>query len=346
MRRMRLSLLAIIALAVVVLMLAGCGRRGLMKVNGEKVAKDEFYARLERVPVQTVKGGRQVTVPAGQYVIEQMINEKLLLQLAKKEKVEPTKDQIDRKFNYLKRSTGGEFVSQLQQSGVSQEDWRRQMMLQQSIVNLISKGVTVSDAEAKKSYDQQIAKATPGIVRPEAVFISAIITAGPDKINKAYKLLQDGQDFGTVAMQVSEEQNSAKNQGKINWITKNMKGVPSTVIATAFSLDMGKYSKPFQVINGKANSGWMIVRADSKRRANTEKFDDVKELIKEQLASAKAAKDNQKPFDKMLRTFIGESTIQINDERYSKIPEMMKKNAALTSDLQPAKFSGSSSAKK
>ena len=78
MRRMRFGLVAMLAAVVLMSALAGCGRRGLVNVNDEKIAKDEFYARLQQVPVQTVKGGKQVTISAGQYVIEQMITERLL----------------------------------------------------------------------------------------------------------------------------------------------------------------------------------------------------------------------------------------------------------------------------
>lgn len=335
MRVMRVSLLAIVALAVFVMMLAGCGRKGLMNINGERIAKDEFYSRLEKVPVQTVKGGKQVTVPAGQYVVEQIINEKLLLQLAKKENVQPTDAQLDNKYNYLKRSTGGSFVTQLQQSGVTTEEWRQQMAIQQSVVNLVTKGVTVSDAEIRKSYDQLISKGAPGFVRPEAVFFSVIITKTEPKIQKAYKLLQDGQDFGTVAMQMSEDNTTAPNQGKVAWMPKNMTGVPELIRTTAFATPTGKYSKPF-FVRDKKDAGWMIVSADKKRKASTEKFDDVKDLIKEQLATAKAAKQDKKAFDKELKSFVTESKITVNAERYKAIPEMMKKNAALSSELQPA----------
>lgn len=342
MRGIRLSLLAIVAVAVFVIMLAGCGRRGLINVNGEKIAKDEFYARLEQVPVQTVKGGRQVAVPAGQYVMEQLISEKLVQQLAKKENVQPTDDQIERKLSYLKRSTGGNFLVQLQQSGSTLQDWKRQMMIQQSVVNLVGKDAKVSDADVKKTYDQLIAKSAPGFVRPEAVFISVIITKTPDKINKAYKLLQGGQDFGTVAMQMSEDNTTAPGQGKVAWMPRNMPGIPEQIRAAGFSTDIGKYTKPF-FVQDKKDSGWMIVRADRKRKASTEKYDDVKDLIKEQLASAKA---NKKSFDSELKAFIGESTIKINSERYAKIPEMMKKTAAMPVGAQPGKIGANAPAAK
>lgn len=337
MRRMRLSLVAIVVLAVSVLMLAGCGRKGLINVNGEKIAKDEFYARLERVPVQTVKGGRQVTVPAGQYVVEQMVTERLLQQLAKDQSVAPTDAQIERKLKYLKRSSGGSFMTQLQQQGVSLAEWKRQMMLQQSVVNLITKDSTIPDADVKKSYDAQIAKGAPGFVRPEAARISVIIVKAEAKIQKAYKLLQDGQDFGTVALQLSEDRTTAPYQGAVGWLSMNMQIVPMPIRTAAFATGVGKYSQPLHV-QDKADSAWVIVKVDQKRKASTENFSDVKDLIREQMAVAKASRA---PFDKLLKEFIAKSNIVVNAERYKKIPEMMKKSAAVPADLQPGKMNAS-----
>ena len=333
MRRMRLSLVAILVLAVFMLVLAGCGRKGLVNVNGEKIAKDEFYAKLERVPVQTVKGGRQVTVPAGQYVIEQMITERLLMQLAKKENVAATDAQVENKLKYLKRSSGGNFLAQLRAQGVSQQDWTRQMMLQQSIVNLLGKNTKVTDADVKREYDKELAKPASQFVKPEAIFISVVIAKTPEKIQKAYKLLQDGQDFGTVALQLSEDRVTGADQGKVGWLSMNMAVVPVPIRQTAFATPVGKYSKPI-FVKDKAQGAWVIVKANNKRRASTESFDMVKDLIKEQLIVKNA---NRKPFDKMVQSFIGESKIEVNAERYKAIPEMMKKNAGVPTNLEPGK---------
>lgn len=333
MRRMRLSLVAILVLAVFVLVLAGCGRKGLVNVNGEKIAKDEFYVRLERVPVQIIKGGRQVTVPAGQYVIEQMITERLLTQLAKKQNVSATDAQLERKLKYLKRSSGGNIMAQLRQQGISQEDWKRQMMLQQSIVNLLGKGSSVSDADVKREYDKELAKPASQFVKPEAVFISVIIARNTEKIQKAYKLLADGQDFGTVAMQLSEDRVSGQGMGKVGWLSEGMSAVPLQIRQAAFATGVGKYSKPM-LVKDKSGSAWVIVKSDNKRRASTESFDTVEDLIKEQLI---VSKTNRKPFDKMLKEFIGESKIQVNSERYKGIPDMMKKNAGVPASLAPGK---------
>ncbi|MGI6296362.1 MAG: peptidyl-prolyl cis-trans isomerase [Armatimonadota bacterium] len=329
MRTIRFGLIAIIAVAVLISALAGCGRKGLINVNGQKLTKDEFYLKLERVPVQTIKGGKQVAIPAGQYVIEQMIIEQLLTQLAKKEGVEATDEQIAAKLKYIKTSTGGNFLAQLKQQGMSEQDWKRQMALQQTVVNLIGKGSKVTDADVKREYDLELNKPNSQFKKPEAVFISVIMTETQAKADKAYKLLQDGQDFGSVALQLSEDKVTAPGQGRVGWVSKNMDVVPQAIRDAAFATGAGKYTKPFKVTD-KASTAWIILRADSKRPASTDRYEDVKEMIKEQM-SMKAA--DRKPFEEMLKKFMADSKITVNAERYKSVPEMMKKNAGVAADL-------------
>ena len=330
MRGIKLSLVTIVALMVILLALAGCGRKGLINVNGDKLAKDEFYARLERVPVQTVKGGKNVTVPAGQYVVEQMITERLLTQLAEKEGVASTDTQLNRKLNYLKKN--GNFSAQLRQMGVTEQEWKRQMSLQQSVINLITKDTKVTDAELKNAYDRQIKKVPSPFVRPEACHIAVIISASQEKIQKAYKLLEDGQDFGSVALQLSEDKNTAPYQGRVGWLSMDMKVVPMPIRTAAFACPVGKYTKPFHVKDGNDNA-WVILRVDQKRRKLVQKFADVKELIREEIALTKADKT---PFNKQLQQFIAKSKIVVNAERYSKVPEMLKKNASMPTNIPAA----------
>lgn len=333
MRTIRFGLIAVIAVAVLIPSLAGCGRKGLINVNGEKLTKDEFYVRLERVPVQTIKGGKQVTIPAGQYVIEQMITEQLLTQLAKKEDVLATDEQVASKLKYMKTTTGGNFLAQLKQQGMSEQDWKRQMALQQTVVNLIGKGSKVTDADVKKEYETQLSKPNSQFKKPEAVFISVIMTQTREKADKAYGLLKGGQDFGSVALQLSEDKATSAGQGRVGWVSKNMEVVPQAIRTAAFATGAGKYTEPFKVTD-KTSTAWIILRADSKRPASTDRYEDVKEMIKEQMAVQAA---DRKPFDEMLKKFIAESKMTVNAERYKNIPDMLKKNAGVADDIAEGK---------
>ena len=240
-----------------------------------------------------------------------------------------TDAQIEAKLKYIKASSGGNFLAQLKQQGTTEQEYKKQMALQQSLVNLIGKNSKINDADVKREYEIELAKPNSQFKKPEAVFISMIMTEKRDAAEKAYSLLQEGQEFGSVAMKLSEDKATAAGQGRVGWVSKGMDVVPQAIRTAAFETGVGKYTKPFQ-ISDKKQTAWVILRADSKRPATTDRYEDVKSIIKEQMAM-KAA--DRKAFDDMLKSFIGDSKIVVNAERYKTIPEMLKKNAGVAAEL-------------
>lgn len=317
MRRIRFSLIALLLLAVVSLLLTGCGRKGIMNINGEKISKEEFLNRLEQVPVQTPQGPDI----AGRYVIKQIINEKLVEQLAKEKDKTPTEEQINKKINFLKKESGGNLQKIMAQNGMTMDDLKRKVTVEQSFVNVASTGVNITEAEIKKTYEDTLNAKNSPFKRPEQIRISAIVVNQKDKIDKAYKMLNDGAEFGTVAMQLSDSPAAKNNHGVLGWVSKDMEAVPQAVRNLTFSLPVGKYSKPTLI--GKE---WMIIKADQKRPPKVQKYADVKDMIKEQLAVRKGLEGNK--YAKELAQFVKDAEIKVNAARYSNIPDAIKKETA------------------
>lgn len=322
MRKTHISLIALLGLAVSTSLLTGCGRKAMLNVNGEKISKDEFVARLERVPVQTPQGQRL----AGQYVVQQMISEKLVTQMAKKEGVEPTDAQVNERVRIIKK-TSGDIRQILAQQGKTEDEWKDEVRSQLALNNLLAKGVTIPDADVKKAYDQA-RKANPSpFVRPEQVRISAIITAEKTKIDQAYNMLKTGKDFAAVAASMSEDPTAKQTNGILGWVSRDMKMVPQSIRDTAFSLGINKYSSPI-----KADNKWVIVKADQKRPMKVQQYNDVKDLIKEQMAVQKGAQTGT--FREDMQKFIKSANITVNAERYKGIPDELKKQADKAMELQ------------
>lgn len=297
--------------------LAGCGKKTMLTVNGEKVSKDEFYSRLERIQVQT-PGGPKL---AGNYVMEQIIGEKLVEQLAKKQGVAPTDAQIQSKIQTITKESGN-LAAWLNAQGMTNDDLKKKLSAEQSVINLVSKGVTISDAEVKSAYDKELARPGSTLTRPEQVKFSVIVVEqkNKNKIDQAYNMLKGGAEFSTVAMQWSEQPNVRQTGGSLDWVNKDDKRVPAQVRQVALGLQQGQYSKPFQ-----AAGGWVIVRLDDKRGSKTTNFDDIKTMVREQLAMRKGSANST--FTTDLQKFTKDANIKINAERYSKIPASIKKQA-------------------
>lgn len=316
MYRTRISLIALMVLIVLTSLLAGCGRRGILNINGEKVPKDEFYARLEQVSVQT-QGGSEM---AGTYVMRQIINERLVMQLAKERNVAPTEAQIEKKIEMIRKESGGNLNNVLAQGAMTMDDLKRKITVEQSFVNLASRGIAVPDEDVKKAYESALKAKNSPFVKQESVVLSAIACSTKAKVDKAYQLLTDGTDFGAVATRLSEGPSQQK-QGQLGVITRSMELVPKIVRDTAFSLRTGSYSKPMLV--GKE---WMILKSDKRRPASQQKFEDVKQMIKEQMAVREGLKTTKYPTE--LGAFMQKAEIKVNAERYKMLPDLIKKEAA------------------
>jgi len=316
MHRMRIGIIGLLVMAVAISTLAGCGRRGLIQVNDEKIAKEDFYAKLEAVPVQTPTGAKL----AGQYVIEQMIQTQLIEQFAEEQKIAPTQEDVDKRFQRIKKDAGGDLARSLAAKGKSVESYKEQLKTQLAQFNIITQGVKVEDAEVKEVYDQAL-KADPSpLKRPEQIKASLIQTAEKEKIDKAYKMLKEGKEFGAVALTLSEHPTS-KNEGQLpDWVGRNPKaeGVEKLFTEKLFSLGVNKYSEPFQ-----AEGSWYILKAGQKRPPKTQTYDEVKDDIREQLALRKGLSDAK--YRDKLQEFIKDSKIVVNAKRYEKIPENIKK---------------------
>ena len=132
-------------------------------VNGASITKSELFERLQAA--------------AGQQTMRAMVGEKLTLQFAKKQGVLPTEEQITARFNTeLKKEP--KLREMLAQRGLSEAQFRESLMMATAQANVLSKGVTVTDAEARRFYDANVNKSNPNAVfyTPESVQIAVIVT--------------------------------------------------------------------------------------------------------------------------------------------------------------------------
>jgi len=336
MSRMRSSIAALVVVAVAATALAGCGRRGFIRVNGEKINLQEFHSRLARTTVQTPQGPQL----AGRYVVQQLIQEKLIEQLAKQEKVEPTEEQINKKIEFFKKQSGGDMARVLSQLGMTLDDLKHQIAVEQAYINIVTKGITIPDDKVRKAYEEALHAKDSPFVRPEQVLVSAIITSSKAKIDKASKLLASGQEFGAVSRKLSDVW-IKQTDGKVGWASKDgmidlvvgqKAALPKDYADRVFALQIGKYTAPFESVT-RVRQGdktvtvrqWVILRADQKRRKKITTYDEVKDRIRETLAMREGAK--RKEVQKLMQTFAKNADIVINAAAYKDIGERIKQEA-------------------
>jgi len=133
----------------------------------------------------------------------------------------------------------------------------------------------VKESEAKKIYDEKIAK-----MKPEQEIKARHILVGTEEEAKEIKAqLEGGTDFAKLATEKSKDKNA--EGGDLGFFTRGQMLKPFE--DAAFALDVGKISDPVNT-----SFGWHIIEVEERRDQKLPSFDDVKEPIMSQLLVQKA----------------------------------------------------------
>jgi len=209
------------------------------KVNGKNISMAEldkqFKARTQGAP----------QAPAAEEVqdlkmqlLNQMINDEILMEMATKDGLGATDSEVDLKFNEFKSQYSEEaFQEQLKTQAMTVDDIKRELRKTQSIEKLVNKEITskiaVSEVEIKDFYEKNKASFN---LPPTYHLLHILVTPAQEievkntkrddaknpaeAVAKAQKLavaIQSGQDFAVVARDYSEDANSAPTGGDLNF---------------------------------------------------------------------------------------------------------------------------------
>lgn len=343
---MRSSLWRYAAATVLALFIAGsygCGKRGVGTVNGTKIAQDAFNKRLQRFPTDPrVPFPPPMQQQVATAVLSGLINETLVLDLAKKEGVEPTEKQIEdrqRELNSALSDQNRNLNDLLQNSGMTTQELADRLRPEVAQLNILSKYVKVSDVDVKKAYDEAAkAGSKSRFYIPQSVKLSAIVTNTKEKAMDAKKALDSGVAFGTAADKFSDDPNTKKSRGDLGWVSKpdqfrpGPPGVPVEVYDHAFALKEGQVSAPFQV-----SKNWVILKAESVRPARMQPLSHVETAIRSVMLQQKAVSDKkiQDLFKNMRKTAEVSITLPGYDQFFKQYMTNLKKAEEQTPPLQP-----------
>jgi parvulin-like peptidyl-prolyl isomerase len=209
-----------IALTTLAFLVGGCHKQtaasvsgNLGTVDGEPISYSEFYSYLERKPTVLVTSqGRavkvQVSETLGFQAVQDLIQQKLLLEVAKDEGVLPSKDDIDKELALRKRQNSN-YIDSLLHAGLTTDDIRNEILLSLARERIASKGVTVSTSEAKSFIAQHKENFS---IPAEANLLYIVVNSAAQKA-AADNDLKSGQNFGAVAMVYSKATNARSSGG-------------------------------------------------------------------------------------------------------------------------------------
>ena len=133
----------------------------------------------------------------------------------------------------------------------------------------------VTEAAAKAIYDEKI----KGLKPEEEIHARHILVTSEDEAKAVAERLQKGEDFATVAKEVSKDPSA--EGGDLGFFGRGQMLKPFE--DAAFALEVGQVSAPVQT-----QFGWHIIKVEEKREKPLPTFDEVKDTIIAQLVQQKA----------------------------------------------------------
>ncbi len=334
--------------ALASLALAGCGHGSssgaggdVAIVNGEAISMDEYYRYLERKPVvqvevpQGVQTGQvaelHVPVLLGFQALRDLINRRILLDVARDEKVMPSDDDVNKELTF-QRSRQPDLLTRLTSQGLSLEDIKRDLTIDLAKEKIVTKGITVTAADA----DTYIKGHPEQFMVPEQARLIVVMVKDKAGENQVDTDLTAGKPFQTVAEQYSIDPKVRQTRGII--AINDVAQLPAGLQQLIESTPEGK-TTPWQ----PQAQGFAKVYMDQKIKSKPMTLDaNQKEAVRRKLAldRGSAASDLPKRLVDKLRS----SKISVNPPSLKNLWDTAYKQLTEQQDMSPTNAPGGASA--
>ena len=237
-------------------------------VNGKEIRRDEVekYYRT-RISPEGQEPSQEEALSLKLNVIDELINNEILLERAKKLNMEASDGEVEDKFTELKSPyTEDEFQRQLKDRGVTVEDLkntvRRELSIQKLINREVVSKVSISDQDITDFYNSN--KPQFNVAEPQYRIAQIVVTPrkepqvrnrkNDDAANEAeaqrkVKMLMDrlnsGADFAQLAMDYSEDMNTAVTGGDLGYVPESALNQSDPALKkVVIGLKAGQVSQP------------------------------------------------------------------------------------------------------
>jgi len=299
--------------------LGGChssehGADVLAKVNGHPINRaevDKYFDNQTSNSQQKPTGEQAESLRLN--ILKQLIDQEIMMERAEKLGLLATDDEVDRKLNELKAPyTKEQFDQKLKDSHMSLDDLRRDLRRNLTIDKVLNKEITskinISDKEIVDFYNSN--RAQFNLIEPKYHLAQIVVSSQPaqqvsnrqndkaqneaearKKIQMIENRLASGDDFSQLAMNYSEQPDTAGNGGDMGMVLESQLRTNPEIYSAVSKLKPGETSAPLPMIepNSKRVVGFSIVRLISKEPAGQRELNDprVQQFIREQLRDSR-----------------------------------------------------------
>lgn len=153
--------------------------------------------------------------------------------------------------------------------------WRRRALRDAYFDRSVRSSVSVADA--RKLYDQQVSGAKPD----EELRARHILVESEEKAKEIYEKIAHGEDFARMAKEYSKDSGSKDDGGDLGYFSRGQM-VPQFEEAV-FKLQKGDISTPIQT-----QFGWHLIKLEDRRARTAPPFDAIKDRLVASMVHRKA----------------------------------------------------------
>jgi len=277
----------IIALFVLALLPVwiGCGglpRSAVAEVNGKVITRQDLDQAMEEYKQQfgdqgmPAEGTEEYTALQKQ-IVARLVDEEILWFEAEDMGISVSDEEIDAQIDTATQQAGGEEQLQqaLESSNLTMDQYKdsvRKSLLFQKIYPEVTKDAAEpTDQDARAYYD-----ANPDqFQQPEMRKVSHILVKTEEEANAVKARLDAGEDFATVAKEVSTDPGSKDKGGDLGEVPSENSGFVPEFEQAMDQLQPGEISDPV-----KSQFGYHIIRVESITPPGVQSFEDVLEDLK------------------------------------------------------------------
>ncbi|CAM3262481.1 peptidyl-prolyl cis-trans isomerase [Bacillus spizizenii] len=227
-------------------------------IGGKSVTREEWLKEMED--------------RYGKSTLEDMINVRVVEQLAKKNNLKVSNNEIDREFLLVKAVNNSFYEDE----HTTEKEWKDQIRYNILLEELLTRDIDISNKELKSFYN----KNKELYQFDDSYRIRHIVVKDEEEAREVLKELKGGSSFEAVAAERSTDRYTSPYGGDLGFVTEASDNIPSAYIEEAQTLKEDEWSdEPIKVSNGYA-----VIQLKEKLKARTFSYDEVKDQIRRQIA--------------------------------------------------------------
>ncbi len=282
------------------------------RVNGrviERAEVEKYYKNQTSGAPQQPLGEQSTSLRLS--ILRDLVDQEIMMQRAEKLGLLATDGEVDVKVTESKAPfTQEEFEKRLKERNLTADDlrrdFRRNLTIQKVINKEISSKITISDGDVTAYWEEH--KAEFNLIEPRYHLAQILVTTQPNpqvrnlknskaqdepearkKVREILNRLESGEDFATLAMNYSEDPQTATNGGDLGFAPESAlrSGEDPAIRDAVLRLKPGETTDVITIANPRTRQvmGFRIVRLVAKEPAGQRELSDprVQQIIREQL---------------------------------------------------------------